>query len=126
MDKIKLYLSTHYKGILTFISLICITLLMIVLFAKPSVIPKSTQYTIDSLKQEVVALKKQIPIYNTKIIGFNSRIDSLGSVVTNNNNKSQALKLEYDKKINNINNFNTGDVYSYLINRYSTDTTKIK
>lgn len=126
MDKIKDYIVQNYRGILTFISLVCIGCLITFMLTKPPVIPSSVIKTMDSLKTENSVLKIKQSISDYKILGFNGKIDSIGYIVTDYYNKSNLLKLQYDKKINTIDSFSSDDVFHYFTTRYSADTSKTK
>lgn len=124
MDKIWGYIKIHYRGILNIISLLCIGLLVLWLLTKPPQIPTATQKTIDSLKAANIELSIRADKIDTSLKYFNVKIDGINKKLDFNSSQQQSLKLEYDKKINNIGSFSSDDVYNYILHRYSTDTSK--
>jgi hypothetical protein len=76
------------------------------------------QKSLDSLNEIINIYTNKNILLDEKNILLYKDIDSLNNKIKNNNIQIDQLKIYYDKKINDISNYNTNDITNYFTNRY--------
>lgn len=76
------------------------------------------QKSLDSLNEIINIYEDKNILLDEKNTLLYKDIDSLNNKIKNNNIQINQLKIYYDKKINDISNYNTNDITNYFTDRY--------
>lgn len=85
---------------------------------KPSVDIKKLEHTMDSLNAIIASEAIKRAEYDKTISSLKDSILNIENQLQTNDERLKNLKKDYEKKLADINNFNSNDIERYFTNRY--------